>query len=157
MSRRLTELLWFIDFWPADVIVVGLTMGSLWLARGDINKQQIIFGTIASAYGLVTTLWTVRDTLLERMRLRQFYAGHGETPDHVLEMISSANVRRESFRAAVFAVLCVICTTIILGLATATTGRVLLNCVLLLLLANSRLDRFERKRSSELLRDATKD
>lgn len=118
----------------------------LWLLRNQTDAQLVAVWSVGSSWGLVTTLWTVGDTWRERRGLRQQHI-----PDPAMWLIADANMRREVLRAMGFAALLVIGLSVLLGFSSALLGRGLLIVTVALLIANSVLDRIERRQTSSVL------
>jgi H+/Cl- antiporter ClcA len=99
---------------------------------------------LTTLVALFITGWMLRD---------RFRESQGNEADPILARISHGNVRREAFRVNELLAFTALIVTVILGIETVASGRLLILIVLLYLTANSILDRLEYTATYQMIRE----
>lgn len=146
MKRVDTGLATTVAF-SSGAVVLALAIG----LAVDIVPPLVVTGIAAlwcvgAIIGIVDTVQTLTEVQEERRR-----AGY----DEILIDIASANVRRECFRLLELIAIFVVGLIALAGVGqNPVLGRLLILYVVILLIANARLDRYERKGTDQLIRQA---
>lgn len=152
MSREAAHVFWARTGWPFAVGAVPLLVvfAWAWTLRSDALTMTAAIWTAATAWGTVTSVWTLREAWLERVALNRALPGR----NGVLRMIANANVRREVLRVVAQGALLIIGLSVLVDAMNALMSRSLLILVAATLVANSVLDRIERRVTAAVLRRA---
>jgi hypothetical protein len=136
-----------LETFAFGVVAIASALALGYIADTDTSTVMdiAILWSIGTLWGLVTTSLTLRDTIIERKN-----AG----VDPVLIRIANANVRREGFRLIELAALLTVGLLIVAAVNNVLLSRLCILVVVILLVANSVLDRFERYRTDAIIRQA---
>lgn len=119
----------------------------------DVLGELAALWSAVAFWGLITTLWAVRDTWLEwRANERRQREGIRK---RVLASIATGNLRREFVRLGECVTFLYIGVSILLGTNTPFVSRVLIVINLTMLVGNVVLDRLERRTTARLQRQET--
>jgi hypothetical protein len=149
MSRpRLSSLgIWFV-VWVSAILMANW----FWTLREQLDLLLAAIWTVVTGLGMVITLWTWMDATRERGALKGY-----QRSDPVLTSIADANVRREVLRTLELLALFVIGLGVVTAMSNPLVTRTLLILVAVLLVANSALDRWERRQTARILRTALRE
>lgn len=113
------------------------------------NTLEILGWSMAAGtlFGAIITAWTAYDSWQELVLIRKI-----EPADTVLSAIAFANTRRDVFRTIKLLCLFLIAASVVAGYSNPYLGRTSLVLVIVLMVANSFLDRIERESTAETLR-----
>ena len=109
-----------------------------------VAETIAVLVVLGCAVAIADTAFTLRETIIERQK-----AG----TEVVLIDIANANVRREVFRICELAALLLVGLNATRGVPIVLFGRMMILYVVIMLSANARLDRHERRRTDTLIRE----
>lgn len=134
-----------------SIVLLGIgALLALWLAFDPDTLESLAWLMAGSTFlGIILTAWTTRDSYLELQAIDKLARG-----DRVLTAIAWANVRRDAIRIIKLAALFIISMQVTLKLSNPFVSRSMLVLVIVLMVANSFLDRLERQQTAEILRNA---
>jgi hypothetical protein len=138
--------------WPwilISAILIG-TAVAFWLTFDpDALEALAWLMTGTTLMGIVLTSMTTFDMWREYQAIQQIAGG-----DRILSAIASANIRRDTIRTIKLLALFLISASVVVHWSNPYANRSLLVLVIVLMVANSMLDRLERQQTADALTKA---